>query len=420
MPEAYLYFEMGILVLLFILSAFFSGSETAYLSVSRAKVRKLAKEGDSRAIVLEKLLHTPNRVIITILIGNNLVNILAASIATSIAIQVFGSTGVGIATGAVTLVVLLFGEITPKSYSATNAERVALLVAKPIYLLMKLLTPVVVVLSRFAKFVVSTFGGEVRLGPFITEEELKMLVEVGEELGAIEKEEKEMISGIFEFDKMDVKDIMVPRIDMKCIEANSSIEDAKKLILETGHSRIPVYEGSVDNIIGILYAKDLLRFLNSGEKPETLHSILRPAYFVPESKKLNELLSEFQRLKVQIAIVVDEYGGTAGMVTLEDVLEEIVGEIEDEYDVGEAEEFRMVDENQAVVDARMSIHDVNERLSLSLPEDRVDTIGGLLFNMLGRIPVQGDEVEVDGVVLRVESMRGRRIMKVRVIKKREA
>ena len=420
MPEAYLYFEMGILVLLFILSAFFSGSETAYLSVSRAKVRKLAKEGDSRAIVLERLLHTPNRVIITILIGNNLVNILAASIATSIAIQVFGSTGVGIATGAVTLVVLLFGEITPKSYSATNAERVALLVAKPIYLLMKLLTPVVAVLSRFAKFVVSTFGGEVRLGPFITEEELKMLVEVGEELGAIEKEEKEMISGIFEFDKMDVKDIMVPRIDMKCIEANSSIEDAKKLILETGHSRIPVYEGSVDNIIGILYAKDLLRFLNSGEKPETLHSILRPAYFVPESKKLNELLSEFQRLKVQIAIVVDEYGGTAGMVTLEDVLEEIVGEIEDEYDVGEAEEFRMVDENQAVVDARMSIHDVNERLSLSLPEDRVDTIGGLLFNMLGRIPVQGDEVEVDGVVLRVESMRGRRIMKVRVIKKREA
>ncbi len=420
MPEAYLYFEMGILVLLFILSAFFSGSETAYLSVSRAKVRKLAKEGDPRAIVLEKLLHMPNRVIITILIGNNLVNILAASIATSIAIQVFGSTGVGIATGAVTLVVLLFGEITPKSYSATNAERVALLVAKPIYLLMKLLTPVVAVLSRFAKFVVSTFGGEVRLGPFITEEELKMLVEVGEELGAIEKEEKEMISGIFEFDKMDVRDIMVPRIDMKCIEANSSIEDAKKLILETGHSRIPVYEGSVDNIIGILYAKDLLRFLNSGEKPETLHSILRPAYFVPESKKLNELLSEFQRLKVQIAIVVDEYGGTAGMVTLEDVLEEIVGEIEDEYDVGEAEEFRMVDENQAVVDARMSIHDVNERLSLSLPEDRVDTIGGLLFNMLGRIPVQGDEVEVDGVVLRVESMRGRRIMKVRVIKKREA
>ncbi len=417
MPEAYLYFEMGVLALLFLLSAFFSGSETAYLSVSRARIRKLAREGDSRAKVLDKLLEMPNRVIITILIGNNLVNILAASIATSIAIKAFGSTGVGIATGAVTLVVLLFGEITPKSYSATNAERVALLVAKPIYVLMKLLTPVVLVLSRFAKFIVSAFGGEVRLGPFITEEELKMLVEVGEELGAIEKEEKEMISGIFDFDKMDVKDIMVPRIDMKCIEANSSIEDAKKLILETGHSRIPVYEGNVDNIIGILYAKDLLKFLNSGEKPETLHGILRPAHFVPESKKLNELLNEFQRLKVQIAIVVDEYGGTAGMVTLEDVLEEIVGEIKDEYDVAEGEEFTMIDENQAVVDARVSIHEVNEKLMLSLPEDRVDTIGGLLFNLLGRIPVQGEEVEVDGVVLRVESMRGRRIMKVRVIKK---
>jgi gliding motility-associated protein GldE len=417
-PEASLYLEIASLALLFLLSAFFSGSETAYLAVSRAKVKKLAKEGDRRAKTLLYLIEHPNRVLVTILVGNNLVNITAAAIATSLAISAFGSKGVGIATGIVTLVVLLFGEITPKSFSATNAERVALFVARPIYLLMKLMSPLVLLLSKFAKLLVRSFGGEVRLGPFITEEELKMLVEVGEELGAIEKEEKEMISGIFEFGETDVKEIMVPRIDMKCIQAEESIEAARKLILETGHSRIPVYEGSIDNIIGILYAKDLLRYLNSRvKKPKSLREIVRPAYFVPETKKLDDLLREFQQNRVHVAIVVDEYGGTAGMVTLEDILEEIVGEIKDEYDLAEEEPLERIDETQTVVDARMSIHDVNEALDISLPEDEFDTIGGLLFNTIGRIPSPGDEAEFDDVKLRVEKMRGRRIMKVRVIRK---
>ena len=403
--------------MLFFLSAFFSGSETAYLAVNRAKIQKLAKEGDPRAQVLLELLRHPNRVLATILVGNNLVNITAASVATSIAIDLFGSTGIGIATGLVTLIVLVFGEITPKSYATTNAEKVALLVAKPIKVLMKLLSPVVFVLSKFAKLLVKSFGGEVKLGPFITEEELKMLVEVGEEVGAIEKDEKEMISGIFEFGETDVKEVMVPRIDMKCISAEESIEAARKLILETGHSRIPVYEGSIDNIIGILYAKDLLRYLNSKKaKPKSLREIIRPAYFVPETKKLDDLLREFQQNRVQIAIVVDEYGGTAGMVTIEDILEEIVGEIKDEYDIAEEEQLELIDEKQAIVDARMNIRDVNEALGISLPEEEFDTIGGLLFNTLGRIPSPGDEVEIDGVKLRVERMRGRRILKVRVIK----
>jgi gliding motility-associated protein GldE len=416
-PEALWYGEIVSLAVLFLLSAFFSGSETAYLAVSRAKIRKLAKDGDPRAKVLLHLIEHPNRVIVTILVGNNLVNITAASLATSLAIEAFGSKGIGIATGVVTLIVLIFGEITPKSYSATNAEKVALFVARPIYLLMKLLAPLVLLLSKFAKLLVKSFGGEVKLGPFITEEELKMLVEVGEEVGAIEKEEKEMISGIFEFGDTDVKEIMVPRIDMKCIEAGESIETARKLILETGHSRIPVYEGSIDNIIGILYAKDLLKYLNSkGAKPKSLREIIRPAYFVPETKKLDDLLREFQQNRVQIAIVVDEYGGTAGMVTLEDILEEIVGEIKDEYDIAEEEPLERIDEKQAIVDARMSIHDVNEALDINLPEEEFDTIGGLVFNTIGRIPSPGDEVEIDGVKLRVEKMRGRRIMKVRVIR----
>ncbi|WP_457556067.1 hemolysin family protein [Candidatus Pyrohabitans sp.] len=419
MPEALLYLEIASLALLFLLSAFFSGSETAYLAVSRAKVKKLAKEGDPRAETLLYLVEHPNRVLVTILVGNNLVNITAASLATSLAINAFGSKGVGIATGVVTLIVLLFGEITPKSFAATNAERVALLIARPIYFLMKLLSPLVLLLSKFAKLLVKSFGGEVRLGPFITEEELKMLVEVGEELGAIEKEEKEMISGIFEFGETDVREVMVPRIDMKCIPANESIESARRLILETGHSRIPVYEGSIDNIIGVLYAKDLLKYLNAeSKKPESLREIVRPAYFVPETKKLDDLLREFQQNRIHMAIVVDEYGGTAGMVTLEDILEEIVGEIKDEYDLAEEEPLERINEREVVVDARMSIHDVNEALNIALPEEEFDTVGGLLFNTLGRIPSPGDEVEFEDAKLRVEKMRGRRIMKVRVILKK--
>jgi gliding motility-associated protein GldE len=411
-PSTLILSEIALLALLILLSGFFSGSEIALFSTNRVKIRKLAEEGDRNARVLEELLSRPNRLLTAILVGNNLVNIGAAAIATSLAIQFFGSKGVGLATGVMTLLVLIFGEITPKGVATRNSERISLLVARPIATLVKLLYPIVKVLVFITKPIVTAFGGKSNI-PFVTEEEIKMLVEVGEKEGVIEKEEKEMIKGIFEFGETTAKEVMVPRIDMKCISADATIEDGIKLALETGHSRFPVFEESVDNIIGILYTKDILRYLD--KRKLKLRQIIRPAYYVPETKKLDELLEEMQEKKTQIAIVVDEYGGTAGLVTLEDIIEEIVGEIWEEHEVIERP-IQKIDDTSAIVLAKASIEDVNEELGINLPEEEFETIGGLIFNALGKIPTIGEAVEINGVSLIVEKMRGRRISLVKVVK----
>jgi gliding motility-associated protein GldE len=411
-PSTLILSEIALLALLILLSGFFSGSEIALFSTNRVKIRKLAEEGDRNAKVLEELLSRPNRLLTAILVGNNLVNIGAAAIATSLAIQFFGSKGVGLATGVMTLLVLIFGEITPKGVATRNSERISLLVARPIAMLVKLLYPVVKVLVFITKPIVTAFGGKSNI-PFVTEEEIKMLVEVGEKEGIIEKEEKEMIKGIFEFGETTAKEVMVPRIDMKCISADATLDDGIKLALETGHSRFPVFEESVDNIIGILYTKDILRYLD--KRKLKLRQITRPAYYVPETKKLDELLEEMQEKKTQIAIVVDEYGGTAGLVTLEDIIEEIVGEIWEEHEVIERP-IQKIDDNSAIVLAKASIEDVNEELGINLPEEEFETIGGLIFNALGKIPTIGEAVEINGVSLIVEKMRGRRISLVKVVK----
>lgn len=411
MPQR-VFVELAGLVVLLIFSAFFSASETAFVSVKRHRIKKLASQ-DKRAKRLLGLFENPNRVIASILVGNNIVNISASAIAAGLAIEYFGSYGIGIATGIVTLYILLFGEIIPKSYAAYNAEKFLLAFGRGVVLFVKILSPLVVIFTVISKRIVRSFGGEVTFGRDITQEDLKAMVEVGEEEGIIEKEEKEIIASVFEFGETTVREIMVPRVDMKCISIDASLEEARELIIKTGHSRIPVYEGSIDNIVGILHAKDLLKY---NHHEISLRDIIREPLFIPENKKLDDLLKEFREKKIQIAIVVDEYGGTAGMVTIEDILEELVGEIMDEFDVEEASLLKL-DENQSIVDARMTIKDVNEALELDLPEEEVDTIGGLVFNLLGRVPKVGDRVELPGAILQVERMRGRRILKVRIIKK---
>ncbi|HDL15237.1 MAG TPA: HlyC/CorC family transporter [Euryarchaeota archaeon] len=406
--------DIFILFVLLVLSGFFSASETAFISIRKPRIKKLASKGDSRAETILRLLEMPNRVISTILVGNNIVNISASAIATSIAIKYFGSTGIGIATGIVTFYVLLFGEIIPKSYAAYNAERYCLLAAKPVSALVTLLYPLVLFLTFISKRIVRLFGGEVTFSPYATEEDLKLMLEFSEEEGFIETGEREMISSVFEFGETTVREIMVPRVDMKCLSIDASYEDARKLILKTGHSRIPMYEENIDNIVGILYAKDLLKYMN-GRRRVRLVDILRDPIFVPENKKLDDLLKEFQMKKIQIAIVVDEYGGTAGMVTIEDILEELVGEIMDEYDREEIP-INKINDREAIVDARINIKDVNEALGLNLDYSEFDTVGGLVFNTIGEIPGVGDEIKINGVTIRVEKMRGRRILKVRIVK----
>ncbi len=399
---------LGLFILL-LLSAFFSGSEIALFSVNKVRIRKLAEEGLSKAVILNRLLERPNRLLATILVGNNIVNVGIAAVITSLAISFFGNRGVGIAIGVATLMILVFSEITPKAFAAKNAEKVSLLVAWPIYTLVKFFYPVVRGLVLITTPVIRIFGGETKR-PFITEEEIKMLVEVGEKEGIIEKDEKEMIKSVFKFGDTTAKEVMVPRIDISAIDGNADLEEAKKLVLETGYSRTPVYEESIDNVAGFLFSKDLLKASKPGTK---VKDIMRQAYYVPETKKLDEILDEMQAGKTQMAVVVDEYGGTAGLVTLEDLVEEIVGEILDEK---EELPIKIIDDTTALVNAKTSIGDVNEALGTILPEDDFGTLGGLIFNTLGDIPVTGEKVEVDNVTLIVDRMRGRRISWIKVIK----
>lgn len=407
--------QLILLVILLILSSFFSASEIAIFSSNKIRMKKYAEDGNKDAIIIERLLENPNKALNTILIGNNIVNLGAAALATSVAIEFFGSVGIGIAAGLITLLILIFGEITPKGFAAKNADKVALVVARPMSFLVYLFGPVVWILNVLTNPLIKALGGEPgRTFPRITQEELKMLVELGEEEGVVERREKEMIDGIFEFGEKTAKDVMLPRIDMDCIEINSTLEEAFKALLKDRHSRMPVYEGGVDNIVGILNSKDLLHSIKDKKYASTIREIIRPAYFIPKSKKLSDLLKEFQKNRIHMAIVVDEYGGTAGLITLEDVLEEIVGDILDEYDALETN-IQIIDEKTALVDAKTNIDEVNEALGTNLPSGEYETIGGLIFDRLGKIPVPGEKIEVDGKLLIVENMRGRRISRVKII-----
>ncbi len=405
--------EYILLVILFMLSAFFSGSETAFISANRFRIKKLAEEGCRNAKIADKLLENPQKLITTVLIGNNLVNIAAASIATSLAIKAFGDYGVGIATGVVTILILIFGEVIPKNIAIRNSERFALTAARFIYLCEKIFLPISLILTGITNFMLTRFGIPLRR-PLLTEEEIKTIIEYGAKEGVIEKEEKEIIKSVFKFGDTDVKEIMVPRLDIVAIEADKTIKEALDLILRTGHSKIPVYEGNIDNIIGMIYVKDVLNYIKEGKNPK-VRDIVRKILFVPESKKLDDLLREMQESKIHMAIVVDEYGGVSGLVTLEDIIEEIVGEIEDEFD-REEKKIIKISEDEAVVDARLNISDVEEALGIKLPKGEYDTIAGLILDRLERIPSTGEKVTVDDVELIVEKMVGRRIFKVRIRK----
>ncbi|MFQ5974990.1 MAG: hemolysin family protein [Candidatus Hydrothermarchaeales archaeon] len=416
MSSLLIWAEMLVLFVLLFLSGFFSGSETALISLNKFRVRKLVEEGAKNADIVDRLLENPDKLLATILVGNNLANIAAAAIATSLAMNFFGSAGVGIATGVITLLVLVFGEITPKGLATKNAEKISLRVAKPIDLMVRIFYPVVEVLNFVTTPLLKVLGGEVpKMAPFITEEELRMLVDVGEEEGVIEKDEAEMIESVFEFGDTAVTEVMTPRVDMVCVDIEADINEAISSTVETGHSRIPVYEGNIDKIVGITYSRDLLGLLNEGKLKTSVKDAMRSAYFIPETKKLDDLLREFQDKKIQVAIVVDEYGGTAGVVTLEDVLEEIVGEIADVHDMGAAL-IQMIEEKIAIVDAKAGIDEVNDVLGIKLPEDDFESIGGLILSMLERIPTEGEEIRLDNIHIIVEKMEGNRILKVKIIK----
>jgi len=410
-------FELTLLIIALLLSGFFSSSETALFSISKVRALHVAKDGSKTGLLILKMKKDSHTLLSTILIGNNLVNIAASAIATSVAISYFKSNAIGIATGIMTMLILIFGEILPKSFANHNNILVAKLVIYPLFWFSKLFFPLICLLN----FIPKLFGNMNTSHRTVTEDELITMVEVVEEEGEIKEEEKDYITNIFEFDDTCCSEIMTPRADMFVIDASQEI-DIKK-ILKTGYSRIPVIEDSIDNIIGILHVKDLFASFqkaceSKSEIPLDVQQIMKKPYFIPESKKLDSLLHDFKQKKNHIAIVVDEHGGISGIVTLEDVVEEIFGEIIDETD-SMAPDIVKLKEDTWLVTGKVGIDDLNKEIKIYIPESNTyDTFSGFFLEQIGRIPNPGDFITINKWVATVKDMDGNRIHSF-IIKKEE-
>jgi putative hemolysin len=407
--------ELTAILIALVLAALAASAETSLTSISRVRLRQLVEQKVPQAIVIERLHRDPNAYLSTILIFNTVAIIVASSAATLLALHLYHeNVAEWLVSLVLSLVVLVACEITPKTLALQRAERVALRMARLVAWATWVMRPIVYVLTAVTRLILRIMGAKAQVrGPFVTEEELKMLVSVGEEEGVLEEEEREMIHGIFEMGDMRVREVMVPRTDLVAIEANEPVEKAVDLVTKHGHTRIPVYDGNLDHIVGVLYAKDLLRAVVRGEH-KSLREIARKPYFTPESNKVQDVLRDLRKNRVHMAIVVDEYGGTAGAVTIEDILEEIVGPIQDEYDIGEEDEIQFISPNEVVLDGRVSVDDVNELLKLDIAADDYDTIGGYVLNQLGAAPKVGATLKLGNADLRVEAVQGTRIKKVRI------
>ncbi len=407
--------QLVILVVLIILSAFFSSAETALTTISNVKVRAMVDENPTgRVLTLQKILDNRSKLISAILIGNNVVNISASSLMTSLVIRLWGNAAVGIGTGVLTLLVLIFGEIVPKTWAMCNNEKLSLAYARAIYLLMMLLTPVIFIIDKIS----GLFLGFLHIDPSarvtMTETELKTYVDVSHEDGVIEQEEKKLIYNVFEFGDSVAKDIMIPRIDMTTIDVNASYEELLTLFRESMYSRIPVYENDIDNMLGIVIVKDLLMVEN--KENFKIRDILREGYYTYEFKKTADLLLEMRLLTTNVALVLNEYGATVGMITVEDLLEEIVGEIRDEYDADEAELFKKTAENEYEVGGSLKLDDINDVLETKFDSEDYDSIGGIMIELLDRFPSEGESViTADNIKLTAKKVDNNRIETVTIL-----
>jgi len=397
-----------------IFSGFFSSSETALTSLNELKVKHLLQEKGEKAKDLELWLMHPNKVLNTILIGNNIVNILGSVVAAEVSNKIFGSNAIAIATGIMTFLVLIFGEIAPKTFAKHNAESLALFIIKILKIFYFLFYPISFALNKLVKMIIKLSGGSVEnSGPRITEDEIEFLISVGEKEGILENQKKEMLHNIFEISDTLAKEVMIPRTDLVAIKYGTDINEILDILAKTEYSRIPVYEGKMDNILGILYVKDLLKYVSKDIQQLDIKTILRKPYFVPSTKRIDDLLREFQLHRIHFAIVVDEYGGVDGIVTLEDILEEIVGEIRDEYDKDEKDEIIQVDENTYEIDPKIDIDDFSKFFGLEIQDDLdYETLGGLIFDLSGRIPEIGDVFTIGNLEILIKEKDGRRIKKV--------
>ena len=400
------------IIILLCLSAFFSSSETALTTVNQIRMRTLADNGDKRAARVLHVTGNPGKMLSAILIGNNIVNLSASSISTSLAIHLFGNTGAGIATGILTFLILIFGEVTPKTMATIKADSMSLTVAAPIGLLMKILTPVIFIINKLSLGLMFLLHVNIKdAQKKMTEEELRTIVDVSQENGVIEHEERDMIHNLFDFGDAEAKEIMVPRIDMTFVQADATYQEVLDIFRQDMFTRLPVYEDSTDNVIGIINMKD---FLLQNDTPEfSVRNLLREPYFTYEHKNTADLFLEMRKSSISLAIVLDEYGATAGLITLEDLLEEIVGEIRDEYDADEEDDITRISDREFYVLGSANLNDVSEALSLHFTSDDYDTIGGYCLGLLDHLPEKNEIILTDNnILLRIDRMEKNRIERI--------
>ena len=406
--------QIGLLVVLLLGSGFFSASETSLMSLSKIRIRYMEDEGVKGAKLVGSLIEKSSDLLSSILVGNNIVNIAPTSVSTSLFINIFGDGGVAIATAVMTVLVLVFGEITPKTIAANSPEKVAVVVSKPISIIMKITKPIVWVFNLLTGIIFKIMGiDNDGVKPFITEEELKAMVNVSHEEGVLEMEEREIINNVFQFGDMQAKEAMIQRLDMVAIDIEDSYDEIIELFKSEKLSRLPVYQESIDDIVGILNIKDIIFLSDEEIENFDIKDYVREAFFTYEFKKITQLLEEMKKEKTQMAIVVDEYGGTAGLLTIEDLVEVIVGDIDDEYDE-EEEEIVKINDNEYLVEGSTKISDVNEQLGINLESEEFDSIGGFIIGYLKRIPEENEIIEVEDVKFKVESIDKNRINKIRI------
>lgn len=404
--------ELIVMVAGILLSAFFSSSETAFTSINKFKIRQLEEKEVKNASLLRKLVESSGDTITTILVGNNIINILTTTIATLFFTDIFGSAGAAISTVTVTITVLIFGEITPKMAAQLNSEKMGLKFSRPIYIISLVLKPLVFLLGLFTQYLTKVMSDDGTSGDEVTEEDLKTIVDVGEEQGVINNEESEIINNVFDFAGSFASDIMTPRTNMETIPIDIKKDELDKFLIECKHSRIPVYGESIDNIVGVLHMKDIVTFIAKGKKP-VLKDMLRGTFYAYENMNIIDLFKSMKQMNVSLAIVVDEYGGTEGLVSIEDIVEELVGDIYDEYDLN-TEKIYKVKNNEFIIEASMHINDFNDYFNKNLEEVKNDSVGGLIIDYLNRLPKTGDLVKVSGITLICEKVDRFKINLVRV------
>ena len=402
--------------------ALLSGAESAFIAVNKIRIRSLVDSGDKRAVAVQKILDEHDRLFSAVILSGNLFTVLATSMGTALMIRLLGvEMGVIAATIILTFLTVVFGELTPKTFAVTHSERLSLLLARPVQLYIRVLSPFVWIFLQASSLILKGFGVKERpASPFVTEDEIKAMINIGEEEGTIEEDEKQMLHRVFEFGDTEVEEAMVPRTEMVPIESTASVSDALALVAEKGYSRYPVVGESIDDVKGILYVKDLLIAMSQTDDINglTVDKLMREAFFVPVNKMVSGLLDDMRKSNVHIAVVVDEYGGTAGLVTLEDIMEEIVGALQDEFETIESEdEVEVLDENTFVVAGNTPLDELGELMGMEeIENEDFNTIGGHVFGLFGRLPKVGEQLKTSGICFMVLQMDERKVAKVRITK----